>query len=140
MQNIHKGPFIDEIFFLVLAAPIALFLVIWIGRLDLSDQPKLIEPISVLGPFNAIISIINFFGKFYFAYGHGRFWSSCWAFVSVRSLERLSAPGATKNQVAFQAPRTQRWCGVRETWRNKVDEPEQIRLMVLEHCSLRQPL
>ena len=85
---IHKGPFIDEIFFLVLAAPIALFLVIWIGRLDLSDQPKLIEPISVLGPFNAIISIINFFGKFYFAYGHGRFWSSIVLGICLGALSR----------------------------------------------------
>ena len=37
---IRKGPFIDEIFVLVLAAPIALFFVIWIGRLDLSESAK----------------------------------------------------------------------------------------------------
>ncbi len=36
----RKGPFIDEIFLLVLAAAIALFLVIRIGRLDLPESAK----------------------------------------------------------------------------------------------------
>ena len=85
----RKGPFIDEIFLLVLAAAIALFLVIRIGRLDLPDQPKLIEPMAALGPLNVIILVITFSESSTLRMamaGFGR--RSCWAFVSAHSLER----------------------------------------------------
>lgn len=86
----RKGPFVDEIFVLVLAALIAVVFVISIGRLDLSDQPKLM-PIPVLGPLNVIILVINFLGKLYFAYGPGRFWSSVVLGICLGGLSRTLA-------------------------------------------------
>jgi hypothetical protein len=80
---LHKGPSTDEIFFLVLAALIAVVFVISIGRLDLSNQPKLIEPIPALGPLNVIISVINFLGKLYFC-----LW--LWQVLVVRRVGHLS--------------------------------------------------
>ena len=87
----RRGPFIDEIFVLVLAALIAIVLVISIGRLDLSDQPTLMEPISALGPFNVIILVINFVGKVYLEYGHGTFWSSVVLGICLGALPRTLA-------------------------------------------------
>jgi hypothetical protein len=110
---LHKGPSTDEIFFLVLAALIAVVFVISIGRLDLSNQPKLIEPIPALGPLNVIISVINFLGKLYFAYGYGygygygRFWSSVVLGICLGALSRtLANIWAPKNQVVAVQPRT----------------------------------
>ena len=88
---LRKGPFVDEIFALVLAALIAIVFVISIGRLDLSHQPKLIEPVPVLGPLNVIILVINFLGKLYFAYGHVRFWSSVVFGICLGALSRTLA-------------------------------------------------
>ena len=97
---LRKGPFVDEILVLVLATLIAIVFVISIGRLDLSHQPKLIEPIPVLGPLNVIILVINFLGKLYFAYGSVRFWSSV---LPRRSLADISQHlGTTKNRLAFR--------------------------------------
>ena len=80
-----------KFFFLVLAALIAVVFVISIGRLDLSNQPKLIEPIPALGPLNVIIPVINFLGKLYFAYGYGRFWSSVVLGICPGALSRTLA-------------------------------------------------
>jgi uncharacterized membrane protein len=88
---LRKGPFVDEILVLVLATLIAIVFVISIGRLDLSHQPKLIEPIPVLGPLNVIILVINFLGKLYFAYGHVRFWSSVVFGICLGALSRTLA-------------------------------------------------
>jgi hypothetical protein len=88
---LRKGPFVDEILVLVLSALIAIVFVISIGRLDLSDQPKLIEPIPVLGPLNIVILVINFLGKLYFAYGPGRFWSSVVLGICLGALSRTLA-------------------------------------------------
>jgi hypothetical protein len=97
---LRKGPFVDEILVLVLATLIAIVFVISIGRLDLSHQPKLIEPIPVLGPLKVIILVINFLGKLYFAYGSVRFWSSV---LPRRSLADISQHlGTTKNRLAFR--------------------------------------
>jgi hypothetical protein len=88
---LRKGPFVDEIFVLVLAALIAIIFVISIGRLDLPAQPTLIEPIPVLGPLNVIILVINFLGKLYFAYGPVRFWSSVVLGICLGALSRTLA-------------------------------------------------
>jgi hypothetical protein len=73
---LRKGPSIVDMVFLGLTALIALVLAVWIGRLEVLDQPDVIAPIRSLGLLHIIIVVINVFGKFYLAYGADSFWSS----------------------------------------------------------------
>jgi hypothetical protein len=83
---LRKGPFVDEIFVLVLATLIAIAFVISIGRLDLSNQPKLIEPIPVLGPLNVIIWLSTSSESYTLCMALSDFGRRlCWAFASALS-------------------------------------------------------
>lgn len=73
---IRRGPSVFEIVLVIVVGVSAAGIAVWIGGLDVLNQPTLLDPNDVIRPLNIPIRVVNFFAKFYFAYGYDAFWSS----------------------------------------------------------------